>query len=142
MTGVLTKPDRIPPGEEKEWLKFIRNEREPLKHGWFSAKQPGSLALASGITWDQARSQECEFFDSTAPWSEISFEFLQQLGTENLTNKLSNVLLDLICERQALFTRDIAAADILNQPSRYLRADSNFHSNSGRRNEGAAQVTI
>ncbi|KAJ8454305.1 hypothetical protein ONZ51_g13104 [Trametes cubensis] len=34
--GVLTKPDRIPSGEEDGWLRYIRNQSEPLTHGWFS----------------------------------------------------------------------------------------------------------
>lgn len=30
--GVLTKPDRIPDGEEGNWLPFLFNEKEPLEN--------------------------------------------------------------------------------------------------------------
>ncbi|PPQ91265.1 hypothetical protein CVT25_006382 [Psilocybe cyanescens] len=37
--GVLIKSDRIPTGEEVNWLPFNRNEKEPLENGWFCVKQ-------------------------------------------------------------------------------------------------------
>src|SRR5204863_319349 len=48
--GVLTKPDRIPPGEEERWLRFIRNEVEPLENGWYCVKLPNSKSLDEGIS--------------------------------------------------------------------------------------------
>ncbi|PCH35504.1 hypothetical protein WOLCODRAFT_145834 [Wolfiporia cocos MD-104 SS10] len=97
--GVLTKPDRIPPGEEDRWIRFIKNEYEALDNGWFSVKQPDSRALAAGISWADARKQEKEYFSSTSPWSELGFEFQNRLGTANLTHCLSNILTDLIAKR-------------------------------------------
>ncbi|KAF8181827.1 P-loop containing nucleoside triphosphate hydrolase protein [Pholiota molesta] len=43
--GVLTKPDRIPVGEENSWLPFIRDEKEQLENNWFCVKQPSSNEL-------------------------------------------------------------------------------------------------
>ncbi|OCH91056.1 hypothetical protein OBBRIDRAFT_812350 [Obba rivulosa] len=97
--GVLTKPDRIPAGEEGGWLRFIRNEKEPLVNGWYSVKQPNSQALAAGISWADARAAEREFFSTTAPWSGLSFEFEQHLGTARLTERLSTILSALIAKR-------------------------------------------
>ena len=100
-TGVLTKPDRIPPGEEDHWLRFIRNDAEPLANGWFTVKQPGSNDLKTGITWADARAQEKLFFTSTTPWSSAETYCQKRFGTRNLTESLSKILSDLIKRRWA-----------------------------------------
>ncbi|CAL1711881.1 unnamed protein product [Somion occarium] len=97
--GVLTKPDRIPAGEEDSWLRFIKNEYEALENGWFSVKQPDSRTLQAGITWEEARSSEREFFSLTSPWSSLEFSYQQHLGTSNLTGQLSDILSALIMKR-------------------------------------------
>ncbi|KAH9915501.1 P-loop containing nucleoside triphosphate hydrolase protein [Fomitopsis serialis] len=90
--GVLTKPD-------PRWTRFIKNECEPLENGWFSVKQPDSKALASGITWEDARQMEREYFASASVWSELEPEFQRYLGTTNLTERLSQILSELIAKR-------------------------------------------
>lgn len=97
--GVLTKPDRIPAGEEAQWTRFIKNEYEPLDNGWFSVKQPSSKELKAGITWTDARRQEGEYFSSASVWSELEPEYQRYLGTANLTGRLSQVLSALIAKR-------------------------------------------
>ena len=99
LTGVLTKPDRIPAGEEENWLRFIRNDAEPLVNGWFTVKQPASNDLKAGITWADARAQEKLFFTSTAPWSSAESFCQKRFGTGNLTGSLSKILSDLIKRR-------------------------------------------
>jgi len=98
-TGVLTKPDRIPPGEEENWLRFIRNEYETLENGWYCVKQPNSKSLSQGISWEGARKQENEFFSMTAPWSSLESTYQNYLRTSNLTERLSMILSDLISKR-------------------------------------------
>lgn len=97
--GVLTKPDRIPMGEESNWLPFIRNEKETLKNNWFCVKQPSSHDLKGNITWSQARQMENDFFSSKAPWCELEGIYQKYLRTGNLVERLSIVLSDLICKR-------------------------------------------
>lgn len=97
--GVLTKPDRIPLGEEEHWTRFIKNEYEPLENGWFSVKQPDSKALKEGITWADARRKESEYFASAPVWSELDAEYQRYLGTANLTERLSQILSELIAKR-------------------------------------------
>ena len=95
--GVLTKPDRIPAGEVANWLPFIRNEKEPLKNGWYCVKQPGSKAIKLGITWAQARKEEENFF---AGWSkELDAVYHKHLTTTSLVERLSLILSDLISKR-------------------------------------------
>ncbi|KAK0199336.1 P-loop containing nucleoside triphosphate hydrolase protein [Desarmillaria ectypa] len=97
--GVLTKPDRIPPGDETGWLDFIRNEREPLENNWYCVKQPSSSDIKNGITWAEARTKENEFFSMTAPWADLDPMYQRYLRTVNLIERLSNILSDLISKR-------------------------------------------
>ncbi|TFK45126.1 P-loop containing nucleoside triphosphate hydrolase protein [Crucibulum laeve] len=97
--GVLTKPDRIPTGEESNWLPFIRNEKESLENNWYCVKQPGSSDIKQGITWAQARTREDEFFSMTPPWSELEGIYQKYLRTSNLVDRLSSILSDLISKR-------------------------------------------
>ncbi|KAH6910212.1 P-loop containing nucleoside triphosphate hydrolase protein [Coprinopsis sp. MPI-PUGE-AT-0042] len=97
--GVLTKPDRIPTGEEANWLPFIRNEKETLEHNWFCVKQPSSNDLKQNLTWADARRREDEFFSMTSPWSELDSLYQKYLRTSNLVERLSSLLSDLISKR-------------------------------------------
>ncbi|KAF5354814.1 hypothetical protein D9756_005633 [Leucocoprinus leucothites] len=97
--GVLTKPDRIPVGEEPEWLRFIKNEKEPLANNWYCVKQPSSNDLKQNWTWQQAREKERHFFSATAPWCELEGMYQKFLRTSNLVDRLSSVLSDLIAKR-------------------------------------------
>ncbi|QRV99644.1 myxovirus resistance protein [Ceratobasidium sp. AG-Ba] len=91
--GVLTKPDRIEPGEEERWLKMIAGQANALKNGWFAVKQPNSKELRSrNYTWERARAKELEYFETTPPWSTISGIHKKHLGTSKLANQLGDVL--------------------------------------------------
>ncbi|XP_006461470.1 hypothetical protein AGABI2DRAFT_192973 [Agaricus bisporus var. bisporus H97] len=105
--GVLTKPDRIPAGEEQSWLKFIRNEKEPLQNNWFCVKQPASNDLKNNWTWQQARQKEDEFFTATSPWNELEAMYVRYLRTKNLVERLSQVLSDLIAKTLPGIQREI-----------------------------------
>ncbi|KAF8991459.1 P-loop containing nucleoside triphosphate hydrolase protein [Cyathus striatus] len=106
--GVLTKPDRIPVGEESRWLPFIRNEKDSLDNGWYCVKQPGSNEIKKGITWAEARAQENEFFSMTAPWSELEAIHKKYLRTINLVDRLSAILSDLILKRLPEIQEELA----------------------------------
>lgn len=93
--GVLTKPDRIPEGDEKSWISFIMNEKDRLKNGWYCVRQPKSTEKG---TWEDARDIENQFF-GTAPWSELDIIYQRFLRTPNLVQSLSGILSDLISTR-------------------------------------------
>lgn len=97
--GVLTKPDRIPTGEEHNWISLIRNEKEPLDNGWYCVKQPSSSQLRNGITWAEARQSEDEYFASTEAWTDLDPMYQKYLRTGNLVERLSAILSDLISKR-------------------------------------------
>ncbi|KAH9976107.1 P-loop containing nucleoside triphosphate hydrolase protein [Lactifluus volemus] len=115
--GVLTKPDRIPPTEEENWLPFIRGEREDTT-SWFCVKCPNTQAINEGITWEDARAAESTFFSSSLSWSTLEDAFRQKLGTENLTTSLSNKLCDLIADRLPDIHRDLS--QLLEKTNREL----------------------
>jgi Dynamin central region len=98
--GVLTKPDRIPVGEEAVWINKIQSSDEGGEIEYFSVKNPDSQDIKSGITYEQAREREAEFFSTREPWSTIERLFRRRLGTENLTRRLGQVLSNLISKRQ------------------------------------------
>ncbi|KAG6327681.1 hypothetical protein ID866_11408, partial [Astraeus odoratus] len=105
--GVLTKPDRIPRGEEESWARLIRNEREPLANNWYCVKQPSSDMLKKGVKWGEARRLEEEFFNRTPPWRNLNSLHKTFLGTGNLTERLSIILAELIAKRLPEIQKDL-----------------------------------
>ncbi|KAI0250036.1 P-loop containing nucleoside triphosphate hydrolase protein [Lactifluus subvellereus] len=97
--GVLTKPDRIPLGEEAIWIGKIQGSGTEGGIEYFSVKNPDSQDIRSGITYDQAREREAEFFQTRAPWSNLEWLYRRRLGTDKLTRRLGQVLSDLISKR-------------------------------------------
>ncbi|KAJ7651398.1 hypothetical protein FB45DRAFT_1079214, partial [Roridomyces roridus] len=108
--GVLTKPDRIPEGEDDAWLALIRNEREALKNHWYCVKQPSSKDIKDGITWEEAREMEKGFFSMTAPWKGLDPMYKKRLGTDNLVERLSSILSALILRRLPEIQKELASA--------------------------------
>lgn len=78
---------------------MMRNQKEYFKHGWYCVKQPGTAELRERITWDQARENERNFFQRTAPWSTVEFDLKERLGTEKLSAALGQKLFALIVKR-------------------------------------------
>jgi hypothetical protein len=97
--GVLTKPDRIPVGEEAVWISKIQSSDKDGGIEFFSVKNPDSQDIRNGITYEQAREKEAQFFLSTAPWSTLEWLYQRRLGTEKLTRRLGQVLSNLISRR-------------------------------------------
>jgi hypothetical protein len=97
--AVLTKPDRIPSGEEHGWLLLLRNARERHKHGWHCVKQPSSDEMSDGITWAEARDAETRFFAEREPWASLDAFVRGRLGTVPLTKALGETLFALIAKR-------------------------------------------
>ncbi|KAA1470485.1 hypothetical protein DENSPDRAFT_923392 [Dentipellis sp. KUC8613] len=104
--GVLTKPDRIEPGNEQNWLPVIRGERSEAI-AWFCVKNPTTEMLNAGITWDAARAHEAAFFAQTMPWAALGAAHRRRLGTGKLTARLSDVLAELIARRLPELRREL-----------------------------------
>ena len=97
--AVLTKPDRIPTGDEHSWLLLLRNQRENHKHGWYCVKQPSGEQMRCGMTWSEARAAETDFFNEANPWSSLDVQVRSRLGTVPLTKALGEILFALIAKR-------------------------------------------
>ncbi len=96
---MLTKPDRIEPGSELPWISMIRGESNALRHGWFSVKQPSARQLEAGLSWEEARALDRQFFEDTPPWSTIDTEYRHRLGCANLIAHLGETLGKVILTR-------------------------------------------
>ncbi|KIK82818.1 hypothetical protein PAXRUDRAFT_832134 [Paxillus rubicundulus Ve08.2h10] len=118
--GVLTKPDRIQPGDELSWLRILRNETEPLVNNWYCVKQPASQTLSRGITWEDARRQENEYFTMTQPWNSLEPRYQKFLRTSSLTERLSVILSELIAKRLPEIQKELM--DALQDTEAHLRA--------------------
>jgi hypothetical protein len=97
--GVLTKPDRIPTGEESIWIRKIQSGGNDGGVEYYSVKNPDSQDIRNGITYGQAREKEAEFFSTKAPWSNLDLLYKRRLGTDKLTRRLGQVLSNLISKR-------------------------------------------
>ncbi|GJF00698.1 P-loop containing nucleoside triphosphate hydrolase protein [Phanerochaete sordida] len=60
---------------------------------------PDGKRTIEGITWEEARASEREYFSFTSPWSTLDYTYQRQLGTGNLTERLSSILSALISRR-------------------------------------------
>ncbi|KAG8948032.1 hypothetical protein FRC04_010074 [Tulasnella sp. 424] len=96
--GVLTKVDRIEFGGASRWLRMLRGEYQPLLHGWYCVKQRDLVQLQEGVTWEEARSYETEFFQTTSPWADLDFSHRARLGSQKLAEKLGGILSTLVSE--------------------------------------------
>jgi hypothetical protein len=97
--GVLTKPDRIPTGEEAIWISKIQRDGRDGGVEYYSVKNPDSQDIRNGITYERAREMEAEFFSTKYPWLDLDWVYKQRLGTDKLTRRLGHVLSDLISKR-------------------------------------------
>ncbi|KAG8974089.1 hypothetical protein FRC05_007837 [Tulasnella sp. 425] len=112
--GVLTKVDRIQPGDEDRWLQILRGEELVLRNGWYCVKQRGPKELEIGQTWDDAKRQEKQFFSTRAPWCDLGGSFAARVGSEALATKLGRILSELVSQElptiQTQVTRQLAEA--------------------------------
>ncbi|KAG8948033.1 hypothetical protein FRC04_010075 [Tulasnella sp. 424] len=92
---VLTKVDRIEFGGSSKWLRMLRGEDQPLMHGWYCVKQRDLGQLQEGVTWEEARSYETEFFQTTAPWADLDYSQRSRLGSGKLAERLGTILSNL-----------------------------------------------
>ncbi|KAG9043513.1 hypothetical protein FS837_009473, partial [Tulasnella sp. UAMH 9824] len=94
--GVLTKVDRIEFGGASKWLRMLRGEDQPLMHGWYCVKQRDLVQLQEGVTWEEARSYETEFFQTVAPWADLGLSQRSRLGSQKLAERLGSILSSLV----------------------------------------------
>lgn len=75
---------------------MLRGEDQPLMHGWYCVKQRDMAQLQDGITWEEAKSYEMEFFQTVAPWADLNRVEQQRLGSQKLADRLGTILSNLV----------------------------------------------
>lgn len=86
--GVLTKPDRVQPGESLEqWVQMLNGQRFKLGFGYYVTRNNPDPSVGN-IT---ARAEERHFF-SSQPWTTDMCQYQNQFGTLRLQTFLSRKL--------------------------------------------------
>ncbi|PVH71731.1 putative dynamin GTPase [Cadophora sp. DSE1049] len=89
--GIITKPDLINKGTEARIALLAKNlDTTKLKLGYFLLKNPSPAQLEAGITLDERKRQELEFFSSPA-WKEHRLD-PTRLGVTALREYLQELL--------------------------------------------------
>jgi hypothetical protein len=95
----MTKPDMLNEGSIKStelWIDVIEGRRHTLKHSYYCVRQPDDPQRAGGITPNDARTSEIQYFGKIKPWANLGMETKQRLGTQNLASMLSALLVQII----------------------------------------------
>lgn len=94
--GVLTKPDTLQEGEERNWFDIIEGRKHQLALGYFVTKQPSPKDVEKGISHQDARMAERDFFNNHPIWSACTSLARDRMGTKRLGASLSTLLSRLI----------------------------------------------
>lgn len=87
--GCLTKPDRLPEGTRTQVIRnVLSGEAFTVGHGYFVTRQPHQGQLNDGISADEARQMEDDFFNQS-PWMTELRGFQDRFGTFKLRDSLS-----------------------------------------------------
>jgi hypothetical protein len=128
--GVLTKPDRLPPGSRDDKLRAVLDgNRFPLGHGYYVVKNPGQDVIDRGLTHQEARVQERQYFEWSEPWN-TTFrmpEYQGRFGTEKLQSSLSVTLAKQMVHKLPIIRDQVharlaqikAELDLLPEPPTY-----------------------
>ncbi|KAJ3044369.1 hypothetical protein HDV00_002261 [Rhizophlyctis rosea] len=89
--GVLTKPDTIEAGTHDRWLQILLGNQWALQLGYWVVKNPSKVDMDKGITFDDARKKEDQFFSTQQPWAGLRHQ-LDRFGIDSLRRELSRQL--------------------------------------------------
>lgn len=87
--GVITKPDLIDKGAEREVAAVLSNKRKPLKMGYVMVKNRSQREVEENISVQDARRNEENFFSNHVVFSEMDRSYF---GVDNLVKKVTSVL--------------------------------------------------
>jgi interferon-induced GTP-binding protein Mx len=94
---VLTKVDIVDRGAEGETLAVLRNEKKPLKLGYFVVKCKSQKQIDERTGRAEARAAEALFFEEHEVWGGAAAAALRsQMGMQQLSAKLTAVLKERI----------------------------------------------
>jgi hypothetical protein len=79
-------------------MRLIKNESSVLQNGWYCVKQPSTMELERGLTFQDARRRGEDYFNSK-PWTTLETMYRRRLGTHAVTRKLNEYLMTVISKR-------------------------------------------
>jgi GTP-binding protein EngB required for normal cell division len=85
--GVLTKPDLVDSGAEKQVIDLVKGVRHKLELGWYILKNPGQKEMENSST--NRNALEKRFFRDRAPWNTLDKD---RVGVEALQMRLQEIL--------------------------------------------------
>ena len=88
--GVLTKPDLVDKGGERNVTAIIEGKTHALNLGWCVVRNPGQQDMSNAV--DRA-SLENYFFKMTEPWNKLPKD---RVGTDALRIRLVEVLAEMV----------------------------------------------
>jgi hypothetical protein len=88
-------------------MEVFDQKRFALGHGYFVVKNPGQNELNQGLTHQQARLQEHQFFSGGDPWSTTFKRYAHRFGTLNLQSFLSGKLAEQITKKLPVIEHEI-----------------------------------
>ena len=89
--GVLTKPDIIDKGAEKNVIDLVEGRKHQLKLGWHVLRNAGQAELDNPVTDRDAT--ERSFFAGQSPWNSLDKE---KVGIASFRDRLQEILADHI----------------------------------------------
>ena len=89
--GVLTKPDLVDPGAEKNVIDLVEGRTHQLKLGWHVLRNAGKAELQKSIAERQALGRN--FFGQKIPWNGLDKD---KVGIESFRVRLQEILADNI----------------------------------------------
>lgn len=91
--GVITKPDLIDDGAEKEVAAVLSNKRKPLKLGYVMVKNRSQREVENNVSVQVARKNEERFFAQHKVFSTMNRSYF---GVDTLVKKLTTVLVSRV----------------------------------------------
>lgn len=86
--GVLTKPDLVDRGAERDVTDLVEGKRHQLTLGWCLVRNPGQQDLLSDQAMDR-HAVETDFFIQKAPWNRLEKD---RVGIQPLQARLREIL--------------------------------------------------
>ena len=85
--GILTKPDLVDKGAEKDVVALIEGRKHQLTLGWHALRNAGQAELGSPLS--DRHAAERSFFESKTPWNHLEKD---KVGIESLRSRLQEIL--------------------------------------------------
>ena len=89
--GVLTKPDLVDKGAEKDVIDLVEGRKHQLKLGWHILRNAGQAELGNPVA--DRHATERGFFAGQSPWNSLEKD---RVGISSFKERLQEILADHI----------------------------------------------